>query len=72
MDDVRYLSHVRRRRRAARHDVGHLVLRRAFLAGAVAYTELGASAREAAEQVRESVASFEVELMWERVCAGPR
>lgn len=66
MDDVRYLAHVRRRRRQARHTVGHLVLRRRFLAGAVAYAELGFSAKEATEAAVEAVAAFEVQLLWER------
>lgn len=73
MDDVLCLDHVRRRRRQARHDVAHLGLRRRFLSGAVAFAELGHAAREARDSALDAVATFEVELIWERLCSdGPR
>lgn len=71
MDDVRTLAHAVRRRRQANRDVSLMLISRSVEASSAAYAQLGAAAREAMESAQWAVATFDVQLMWERACAAP-
>lgn len=66
MNDARTLAAVRRRRAWARHVVATQAMQRQNTRATAVFAQVGVSTAQAAEAVREFVATCQVADLWER------